>query len=196
MGAYRHTPSSPLPALVLDLDETLVFATTIRQTTSAIPIRVGRRRVYVRTRPGLTDFLDAVSERFDVYFFTAAERQYANQIIDAIAPGTPDSRRFFRENCAHFSGYPVKDLRLVNCPLHRVLIVDDLDGSALLQPQNLVRVSPWSGADEDDVLLSELLPALLACSVHSDLPQAFQEALTQRQFSAIYASRLRAENKD
>jgi Dullard-like phosphatase family protein len=196
MSARPLAPPIPRPALVLDLDETVVFATAIQQMESAIPVLVGRRRVYVRTRPGLPDFLRAVSQLFDVYFFTAAERQYANQIIDAIAPGTPHSRRFFRENCAYFSGYPVKDLRLVDCPLHRVLIVDDLEGSALLHPQNLLRVSPWYGADEDNVLLSELLPALLECSLHSDLPRALQETLAQKQFSAVYPSSLQADNKD
>jgi Dullard-like phosphatase family protein len=185
--------SVALPALVLDLDETLVFGTALRPTEDSIQVKVGRRRIYVRMRPGLQRFLSAVSECFDIYFFTASERHYADPIIDAIAPGTPANRRFFRENCIHFAGYPVKDLRLVERPLERVLMVDDVDGSALFQPMNLVRVSAWYGGEEDDVLLSELLPVLRVCAGGSDLRMALREALNDRKFSALHISRIRGQ---
>jgi Dullard-like phosphatase family protein len=181
--------SSSLPALVFDLDETLIFSSAISPNCASIPIRVGRRRMYVRQRPGLADFLDAVSRRFDLFFFTASERDYANQIIDAIAPKTPHDHRFFRDSCATRSGYSVKDLRLIKRPLTHVLIIDDIEGSALLQPQNLVRIAPWYGKEDDDVLSAQLLPILIECAGEGDLPRAFRNYVAQKQLDSIHPSR-------
>jgi TFIIF-interacting CTD phosphatase-like protein len=134
--------------------------------------------------------LDSVSRDFDLYFFTASERDYANQVIDAIAPGTPQERRFFRDSCCTCAGYPVKDLRLLRRPLARVLIVDDIEGSAMFQPENLIRIAPWYGGEDDDVLASELLPALTQCAAEHNLPAAFRDSVMRNKFRALYASRI------
>jgi Dullard-like phosphatase family protein len=181
--------SSSLPALVFDLDETLIFSSAISPKCASIPIRVGRRPMYVRPRPGLADFLATVSRRFDLFFFTASDRNYANQVIDAIAPTTPHDHRFFRDSCATRAGYSVKDLRLIKRPLARVLIVDDVEGSALLQPQNLVRIAPWYGKEDDNVLSAELLPVLIECAGEGDLPRAFRNSVAQKQLDSIHPSR-------
>jgi Dullard-like phosphatase family protein len=161
------------PILVLDLDETLIFAVAIRPIADHISVRVGRRRMFVLLRPGLSQFLTSISAFFDLYFFTASAKEYANQIIDAISPETPSERRFFREHCFNWCGYPVKDLRALKRPLERMLLVDDMEGSALGQPQNLIRISPWNGNDQtDSVLLDQLLPLLKSVANERNLPAA------------------------
>jgi Dullard-like phosphatase family protein len=168
-------PRSSRPALVFDLDETLIFASTISPASLSIPIRVQRRRVYVRTRPGVHDLISSIASVFDIYFFTASAPEYANPIIDAIAPGTPADHRFFRDNCILSYGYAVKDLQILRRPLNRVLLVDDLEGSALNQPENLIRITPWNGTDESDrVLVAELLPLVMSLANEESLPTAFQ----------------------
>jgi Dullard-like phosphatase family protein len=165
------------PALVLDLDETLVSTSLIPGDSDSIRIRIRRRVFYVRPRPGLPEFIKTLSSIFDIYFFTSSAPEYANPIIDSIAPGTPIERRFFRDSCVSFCGYPVKDLRVLARPLSRILLIDDLEGSGLMQPQNLIRVSPWQGNDpEDNVLMSQLLPVLLEVSLERDLPAAFGDS--------------------
>jgi Dullard-like phosphatase family protein len=172
----------------LDLDETLIFSSAISPKSASIPIRIGRRRVYVRQRPGLADFLDTVSRRFDLFFFTASDRDYANQVIDAIAPKTPHDHRFFRDSCTTRCGYPVKDLRLIKRPLTGVLIIDDVEGSALFQPQNLVKIAPWYGKEDDNVLSAELLPILIECAGEGDLPRAFRNSVAQKQLDSVHPS--------
>jgi Dullard-like phosphatase family protein len=181
---------STRPALVFDLDETLVFSSAFPPKKPCVPVRVGRRRVYIRTRPGLSELLDSVTRDFDLYFFTASERDYANQVIDAIALGTPQDHRFFRDSCCTCAGYPVKDLRLLRRPLTRVLIIDDIEGSAMFQPENLVRIAPWHGGADDDVLASELTPVLTQCAAENNLPAAFRNLVMQNKFRALSASRI------
>ena len=132
--------------LVLDLDETLVFASAIKPQGDSIAVKVGRRRMFVRMRPGVVDLIKQISALFEVFFFTASSREYANQIIDAIAPDTPESHRFFRESCVTRCGYPVKDLRLLERPMSRILIVDDSDvnWTHLLLAQAVGSLWPWS----------------------------------------------------
>jgi CTD small phosphatase-like protein 2 len=137
----------------------------------------------------LSHFLTSLSDAFDIYFFTSSAREYANPIIDAIAPQTPGERRFFRDSCTPYCGYPVKDLRLLGRPLSRVLLIDDLDGSALMQPQNLIRVSAWQGSDQsDNVLIQELLPVLIDIAQESDLRIAFMNSAQRHQYHEIFLS--------
>ena len=179
---------NPMPAVVFDLDETLVYASVVKPAAECIDIKVGRRKVYVRVRPGVREMIKQVSEMFDVFFFTASEPQYANQIIDAIAPDTPVSHRFFRDSCKCQCGYSVKDLKLIGRPLNRVLIVDDIEGSAIMQPGNLVRIAPWLGDKDDDVITSKLCPMLMRIACEADLPSAFRNHAKENELSGLYTS--------
>jgi Dullard-like phosphatase family protein len=186
-------PTESRPALVLDLDDTLVATTFIRPCTETFAIRVRRRQFFARLRPGLLSFIKTVSEDYDLFFFTASAREYGDPIIDIISPETPRERRFFRDSCSPCCGYPVKDLRLLGRPLSRILLIDDLEGSALMQPANLVRVSPWQGSDEGDcVLLGQLLPILREIARERDLPQAIRDAMSRNQCRDLFASKIPA----
>jgi Dullard-like phosphatase family protein len=177
------------PAAVFDLDETLIFGSSIRPQGECLALRIGRRRIYVKTRPGLPLFLKSVKGCFDVYFFTYSTPAYANAVIDALAPDTPLDHRLFRENCLSYCGYPVKDLRLLNRPLHRVVMVDDVEGSALMQPKNLIGIRPWLGQDEDDsALMRELWPLLKSVAGEYDLPTAFVKQFTQHKYAGLFTS--------
>jgi TFIIF-interacting CTD phosphatase-like protein len=165
----------PRPAIVFGLDETLVSTTQVPVSPSAIPIRIKHRRLFVRPRPGLNAFMKAISEVFDVYFFTCADREYGNLVINAISPETPDENRFFREHCRPCGGYLAKDLRVLKRPLGRILLVDDLPGCARLQPANFVMVSPWDGSKPgDNVLLTQVLPLVLEMSLRADVRRALK----------------------
>ncbi|OHT04826.1 NLI interacting factor-like phosphatase family protein [Tritrichomonas foetus] len=188
--ALMQSVVSLRPVLVLDLDETLVYSSPLKMNSDSIPIRVGRRRVFVQFRPGLFDFLQAISQIYEIFFFTASAEAYANQIIDRILPETPVNHRFFRQSCRCFHGYPVKDLNLINRPLNKVLIVDDLEGSALLHLNNLVRISPWIGDPNDQVLINQLLPALQSSAFESDIPKAFQKMAERNMFTDLSSPKL------
>ncbi|CAN0201861.1 unnamed protein product, partial [Hapterophycus canaliculatus] len=76
--------------LVLDLDETLIHA-----RTDVRKMGEGRfdfmdqrppRRVFVRKRPHLREFLEAASELFEVVLFTAATEEFANAVVEHVDP--------------------------------------------------------------------------------------------------------------
>lgn len=46
-----------------------------------------RRRIYVRKRPHLREFLEAASREFEVVLFTAAREEFANAVLEEIDPG-------------------------------------------------------------------------------------------------------------
>lgn len=177
-----------LPTLVFDIDDTLVFSSVVKRKGDQIRIRIGRKRVYARVRPGTIKMLEILSGNFDIFFFTAALPEYANAIIDRIAPDTPMDRRLFKNDCIEYAGQMVKDLRIIARPLSRVLLIDDLFGSAMLQPDNLVRIAPWDGKEDDTVLIDELLPTLMSIAGDDDIVDAFRKAMRWGKFSGILDS--------
>jgi import inner membrane translocase subunit TIM50 len=144
-------------------------------------------------RPVVSEFIASISTTFDVLFFTASAPESANRVIDAIAPQTSIEHRFFGESCVISCGYSVKDLRLLERPLGRVLIVDGIDGSALLQPENLIRISAWNGTDGSDaVLLPEFLAVVASIAHEPNLPSTFRTRALERHHAHLFASGISA----
>ena len=94
-------PGSPDYTLVLDMDETLLHCSPDADLENARPpdhefkvtFQGRKHRVYAWLRPQLYDFLEKVSNKFEVVIFTASQACYANQILDIIDPGTQDLER-------------------------------------------------------------------------------------------------------
>ena len=166
------------PCIAIDLDETLVFSYQLPPKTECFPVRIGRRRAYVTVRPGAIEFLDKIKEMYEIFIFTASEKPYADKVIDAIAPYIDQEHRLFRDSCQCADGYHVKDLRILNRPLNRVLLVDDMCASALFQRSNLVRITPWMGEKDDTVLLQQLLPVLTHISKEFDIASTAMQLLS------------------
>jgi Dullard-like phosphatase family protein len=186
LNRSRSCSFVPGSAIAFDLDDTLVLTTQVKpESGDFFTVRVRRRLAYVRIRPGLMEFLEHVRKLFDVFFFTASQPEYANQVIGKIAPTIPPCRRFCRDSCRYQSGYLVKDLRVLRRPLTRVLIVDDCPGSALTNPHHLIRVKPWTGDSKDDLLMSRLLPILQNIAHEDDLAQSANEMIPKYAYGDI-----------
>lgn len=120
-------------------------------------------------RPFLLSFLEAISEVFEVVVFTAASREYADQILDAI---DPENRlihhRVYRDSCLECLVHPildetkvyVKDLRVLGRDLSKVILIDNSLLSFLRQPDNGIVCNPFLG-DENDSELLTVLAALI-----------------------------------
>jgi TFIIF-interacting CTD phosphatase-like protein len=84
-------PNSHPICLVLDLDETLVHCTVepVADADMVFPVEFNgmNYQVHVRCRPFLTEFLEAVSRKFEVVIFTASQQVYADKLLDKIDPG-------------------------------------------------------------------------------------------------------------
>jgi NLI interacting factor-like phosphatase len=122
--------------LVLDLDETLVYATE-RPLCSAPDFGAGPYHVY--RRPHLEPFLRSCAALFDVGFWSSGSAAYVARVVPAILPaGVSPVLAWSGERCVRRfdpdtrKDYHVKDLRKLaraGYDLARVLAVDDTRAS-------------------------------------------------------------------
>lgn len=150
--------------------------------------KIIKRKFYVQIRPKLIEFLQSIVQNYNIFFYTASEKEYAKEIVSKILEDAFQSQNtylkdfeyyksnldniiFSRECCTFMNGYEIKDLRILNKPLSDVILIDDIQGSGLLQPMNSLIIPPFYGNINDNFLIEELLPLLMKCSEKSDLLQ-------------------------
>ena len=158
---------TPKKLLILDLDETLIFA-------AERPLARGgglpRGAVHVYRRPGLADFLEHCFELFDVAVWTSSSPLYAEEVVGAVFPDpsrlafvwasdrcTPAYDLETGEHCAQKN---LKKIKGRGYPLGAVIAVDDSPEKWRQSYGNLVRVTPYHGTEEDTEL------SLLASYLH------------------------------
>lgn len=157
------------PLLILDLDETLVYACE-RELAFAPDFRAAHYFVY--RRPHLSAFLDYCFSDFDVAVWTSSGRGYAAEVVEQIFAGR--ELRFFwtgerctqRTNFDTWERYTVKDLRKVRnlgFALERVLMVDDSPEKLDRHYGKHIHINPFEG-DPSDAELPALVKYL--CSIH------------------------------
>eukprot|EP00171_Calliarthron_tuberculosum_P014200 IDg14200t1 len=112
--------------------------------------------VYVKKRPGVDEFLEKVSEWYEVIVFTASLALYANPVMDLLDPKRLVHGRLYREHCVMTSGCYVKDISKLGRDLSRTLIIDNSPLSYALQPENAIPISSFITDDSDRELDSAL----------------------------------------
>jgi len=145
--------------LILDLDETLVYAAASPLPQPADFI-VGP--YYVYRRPGLSEFLLACSECYRIAVWSSSSDDYAVSVISQIMPrdvvvGFVWGRSRCTRKIDHElqEEYYLKDLRRVKqrgYDLRRVLIVEDSPRKVARNYGNAIYVSPYEGDASDDEL--------------------------------------------
>ncbi|KAM0054787.1 putative protein-serine/threonine phosphatase [Helianthus debilis subsp. tardiflorus] len=150
--------------LVLDLDETLVHSTLDHCDDADFSFPVffdfKEHTVYVKQRPYLKDFLERVSEMFQIVIFTASQSIYAKQLLDILDPdGKIISHRAYRESCTFADGNYTKDLTVLGVDLAKVVIIDNCPQVFQLQVNNGIPIKSWF-SDPSDCALITLLPFL------------------------------------
>jgi hypothetical protein len=178
------------PVLVLDLGDTIIRATRLPTSFSVFSVVSGRRRLHIQIRPGAIEFLQAINKSFDVRVFSDFPREVTLQVVRHIAPFVPECCCYSLEDCVFQVGYAVKDLMRIGCPLTNVILLDDILGCGMLQPGNCLQIAPWHGEQDDNVLMSEVTPILIACQSHGDVIGALRKQVTKNQSPNLKMFRL------
>ncbi|MGB0563953.1 MAG: NIF family HAD-type phosphatase [Spirulinaceae cyanobacterium] len=148
--------------LILDLDETLVFATEER-LSYAPDFQLEDYAIYCR--PHLNPFLAQVFEWFQVAVWSSAGTSYVQEVIDLIFPN-PNALEFVwsakrctqRYDAMESAFYWIKNLKKVKrrgFNLDQVLMIDDTPQKLEKNYGNLIRVRPFEG-DRSDTELRDL----------------------------------------
>ena len=149
--------------VILDLDETLVYATEA-ELDRAPDFRAAHYAVY--KRPHVEQFLAGLFETCRVAIWTSSGRVYATEVVTHLL-GSPSRLQFFwcAERCTDRfdhetrGRYTVKKLHKVRkrgYELARVVVVDDSPEKHALNYGNLIAVAPFEG-DASDAELPRLL---------------------------------------
>ena len=155
--------------LVLDLDETLVHATS-KQLHYPECFRAYRYFVY--KRPYVDDFLNFIKDYFQVAIWTASDKAYALRVLDQLLPQNyPLKFVKTREDCTlkfdfelqdYYQVKKLKKLKKKGYYLEKIFIVDDTPKKAEMNYGNYIKIFPYEGDQNDDELklLMDYLPLL------------------------------------
>lgn len=199
----EKTSTTPPITLVLDIDETLVHCATrpLDSPDIVFPVEYNHEtwKVYGRIRPGMQEFLERMSTMFEVITFTASQECYAEALLKIIDPDKKYIRhRYYRDSCVPVFGNYVKDLRILNRDLSKVIIIDNSPQAFGYQISNGIPIESWYD-DKSDRELYKVMSFLETIGSAEDvrprideqyklqekIQKALAQAVVQQQLSSM-----------
>ena len=146
-------PGLPQPLLVLDIDETLLFA-----ATSPLPRACDYKaqRTWIYKRPHVDPFLRFCATHFETAVWTGARRSYTDEILRYVFSDFRPAFVLCEQHCInmspidrrHIAIKPLSNLSRLGYSLDRILAVDDTPENHCLNPENLIHIPPYRAAGE------------------------------------------------
>lgn len=128
--------------LVLDIDETIVH-------TLNLPFDN-----YFLLRPGVINFLEEVSQLYEIIIFTSSPKSYADSILDKIDIDNKFiSHRLYKEHVIFEKGKSVKKLNMIGRDLSKIIFVDNMKCNAKYNLKNFYLISTWIQDINDQELI-------------------------------------------
>jgi RNA polymerase II subunit A small phosphatase-like protein len=111
-------------------------------------------------RPGVLEFLHALSAEFEPVLFTSAMEIYASPLLDKIdSDSTPKElkplwrHRIYRPGTVMLGQFGfVKDISRLGRPMERIVLIDNSWAACVANPDNSIVVPDYLGEKEDRVL--------------------------------------------
>ena len=118
-------------------------------------------KVGIFLRPKVKEFLEKVSKYFEVGIFTASVPEYADAAINYLDPENKFIKfRLYRNNCVDVKDMlRVKNLKILNIPLEKIILVDNNMYSFAAQLNNGILINSFFN-DKNDRELSNVLSYL------------------------------------
>ena len=148
--------------LVLDLDETLVHSQfgPFEYIKSDIIIKINIddeiHDIHVLVRPGVKEFLEKISKKFELVIFTASISKYASPLLDILDKNNLCSFRLFRDHCTMLNNSFVKDLTKLGRDLKNVIIVDNSPVAYCFDNENGIPILTWFDDKTDREIYKQL----------------------------------------
>lgn len=159
-------PTRKKHTLIIDLDETLIHANFETEfnpssvscesvTTSFYDLDIASDvKVNVFKRPGVIQFLEKMSEDFQLVLFTASVKDYADAVISVIDPENKlFDLRLYRESCIKIGRAYIKDLRIFKGrDMENIIILDNSLYSFANQLSNGILINSFYSDSKDSEL--------------------------------------------
>ena len=186
--------------LVLDLDETLVYVTDMKNDN--LPLRqipfeyyvldesesfikknmkiqeyqnLEKATNYLIIRPGFNKFISEIKKYFnEIFIFTSSQYSYAEEIIKIIDKNKYISKIYSRKDCSFYNDVFYKDLNKIKKDLSKTIIIDNFPESYLLQHFNGLPIPSFMGDPNDNELI-KLIPILEKLSKVKDVRNYIRE---------------------
>uniref|UniRef100_A0A3B4B8Y5 FCP1 homology domain-containing protein n=1 Tax=Periophthalmus magnuspinnatus TaxID=409849 RepID=A0A3B4B8Y5_9GOBI len=174
------TRSTPEATLVLDLEETLMYSSLTEiedaEYSFTTVFQDHQYKVYMVLRPFVREFLQAVSKSYELFIYTCAKREYAENILDILDPHKKLFRhRLYQDDCSCVLGHYIKDLSILGRDLSKTVVLDNAPHTYPHHLMNTIPIKSWSGQTEDREL-QRLIPYMdKLCSAED-----FREVLKKR----------------
>ena len=173
--------------LVLDLDETLVhsqFGPFEIPSDVVINIEIENELhdIHVLIRPGVKEFLEKMSQIYEIVIFTASISKYAGPLLDILDKDKFCSYRLFREHCTLINTSFAKDLKKLGRNLKDVIIVDNSPMAYLLNTENGIPILTWFD-NKNDKELYKISPLLEFLSQVNDVREYIPKIVINNEIS-------------
>lgn len=165
---FIKTPNKKKYTLVLDLDETLINIEFKDMSSNKCILHI---------RPGLFGFLGKLKPFYELITFTSASKEYAQPIINEIeSKNKYFDYTFFREHSVISGNDFVKDISRIGRDMKKIIIVDNMEQNFRLNKKNGIKIKPFYGEQNDNVLneLSKIL-ILIVKKGYNDLTKALED---------------------